>query len=250
MPSTPRPRSRPSIRPDRAPSAGRRLSRAFAAARHHAIFPARRHCDKVPPAVHRRAHKRHGGRRKPLRTTRKPADDRNRRHHSVRRVQALRCRACAGRRAAGRTARRLHGAARLRQQQELVEHHGAHQDPERDGLRGAAVRHARLRRERGRARQPDLPRAGRGHQQRADVPDQAPGGRSQSHRGRRLELRRRGRGLYRRRRSARRGGDLERRLGRRRAQVPRPASRRPKPGRSSPTCWRSAAATAPSTASR
>ena len=39
---------------------------------------------------------------------------------------------------------------------------------DRHGLRGAALRHARLRRKRGRARQPDLPGAGRGHQQRAD----------------------------------------------------------------------------------
>ena len=77
--------------------------------------------------------------------------------------------------------------------------------------------------ERRRARQSDLPRAGRGHPQRAHLPGQAPCGRSRSHRRHRLELRRRGRGLRRRRRCARRRRHLQRRLGRRRAQVPRPA---------------------------
>src|SRR5215470_11834433 len=152
-----------------------------------------------------------------------PADDRRSRHYPVRRSQALGGGARPARVAAVRAARRLPGAARFRQQQDLVEHHAAHQGAERLGLRGAALRHARLRRQRGRIRPRDLPGAGRGHAQRAHLPCAAPRGRSRAHRPHRIELRRRGGDLYRRRRSTRRRGHLQRRLGRRRAQVPRPA---------------------------
>ncbi len=149
--------------------------------------------------------------------------DRASRHHSVRGSQARRHRAPSGRHQARRAARRLPGAARLRQQPHILERAAAHQGAQRSRLCDARLRHARLRRERRRARQPDLPRAGRGHPQRADLPGQASRRRSRPHRRHRLELRRRGRGLCRRRRRARRRGHLQRRLGRRRAQVPRPA---------------------------
>src|SRR5262249_8234663 len=123
--------------------------------------------------------------------------DRTSRHLRVRRPQALRHSARAARAQTVGAARRFPSAARLRQQQDVLKHHGADQGAERFGLRGAALRHARLRRQRRRIRPRDLPRAGRGHAQRTHLPRPAPGGRSRAHRAHRIEFWRGGRALYR-----------------------------------------------------
>ncbi len=74
--------------------------------------------------------------------------------------------------------------------------------------------------------------------------------RSRPHRGDRLELRRRRRRLCRRHQPAHRRGRLQRRLGPRRAQIPRPASDARKLGRNSPRCSKRARPTAPAPANR
>ena len=107
-------------------------------------------------------------------TTERPADDRASRHHSVRGPEALRHRA-----RAGRAASRASGAppswcctasAATRPRRTCMQ---PDQGARRPRLRDAALRHARLRRQRRRARPRDLPRAGRGHPQRADLPGQS-----------------------------------------------------------------------------
>ena len=181
-----------------------------------------------------------------------PADVRRSRHLSVRRTEALGHRACAGgaaaraksaprswcctASAATRTPRNVLAPTKVLNELGYV--------TLRFDMRGCGDSEGEFGRR-------DLPRAGRGHAQRADLPG-ASIPRSIPSASRVIGSSFGGAvaRLCRRRRRARRGRHLQRRLGRRRAQVPRPAQERRRNGRASPRCSRTAASTAPGPASR
>ena len=146
------------------------------------------------------------------------------RHHPVRRAEALRHRARAGRREGRREARRLPGAARLRQQQEFRQRACARRKVLDElgyvtlgfDMRGCGDSEGEFGRvicleqvEDTRSALTFLQKHPAVDPDRIAVIGSSFGGAVSR--------------LCRRRRRARRGGDLQRRLGRRRAQIPRPA---------------------------